>query len=78
MNKKLENPIPVLVSGALGRMGSEVVNSVLNSPVCDLVAAIDINQNNNGANISEILKVKKCDVFVSNDFEGTLCSISQE
>ena len=78
MIKNSDNPIPVLVSGALGRMGSEVVNSVLNSPDCDLVAAIDITQNNNGANISEILKVKNCDVFVSNDFEGTLCSISQK
>ena len=77
MNKNSENSIPVLVSGALGRMGSEVVNSVLNSTDCDLVAAIDISQNNNGANISEILKVKNSDVFVSNDFEGTLCSISQ-
>jgi len=58
-------------------MGSEVINSVLNSPNCELVAAIDKNKNNNGKNISEILKVKSSDVFVSNDFEGTLCSISQ-
>ena len=78
MNKNSGKTIPVLVSGALGRMGSEVVNSVLNSPDCDLVAAIDITENKNGANISEILKVKNCDVFVSNDFEGTLCSISQK
>ena len=77
MIKNPKKTIPVLVSGALGRMGSEVVNSVLNSPDCELVAAIDINEKNNGVNISEILKVKSCDIFVSNDFEGTLCSISQ-
>ena len=53
-------------------MGSEVVNTVLNSTDCELVAAIDINEKNNGSNISELLKVKNCDVFVSNDFEGTL------
>jgi len=69
--------IPVLVSGALGRMGREVTNSVLNSPDCELVAAIDINKKNNGKNISEILNLKSSEVFVSNDFEGTLCSISQ-
>ena len=69
--------IPVLVSGALGRMGREVVNSVLNSPNCELVAAIDNNENNNGKNISELLTLKNSDVFVSNDLEGTLCSISQ-
>ena len=77
MIENSKKTIPVLVSGALGRMGSEVVNSVLNSPDCELVAAIDINEKNNGVNISEILKVKSCDIFVSNDFEGTLCSISQ-
>ena len=77
MIKNSKKPIPVLVSGALGRMGSEVVNTVLNSTDCELVAAIDINEKNNGSNISELLKVKDCDVFVSNDFEGTLCSVSQ-
>ena len=77
MTKNSKKTIPVLVSGALGRMGSEVINSVLNSSNCELVGAIDINEKNNGINISEILKVKSCDVFLSNDFEGTLCSISQ-
>ncbi len=77
MIKNSRKPIPVLVSGALGRMGSQVINSVFNSQDCELVAAIDINEKNNGLNISELLKLKKCDIFVSNDFEGTLCSISQ-
>ena len=70
--------IPVLVSGALGRMGSEVVNSVLNSSDCELVAAIDINKKNNGENISQLLNLKSSEVFVSNDLEGSLCSVSQE
>ena len=77
MMEKSKNTIPVLVSGALGRMGREVVNSVLNSPDCELVAAIDLNEKNNGLNISEVLNLKSCDIFLSNDFEGTLCSISQ-
>ena len=77
MMEKSKNTIPVLVSGALGRMGREVVNSVLNSPDCELVAAIDLNEKNNGSNISEVLNLKSCDIFLSNDFEGTLCSISQ-
>ena len=77
MIQNSKKSIPVLVSGALGRMGSEVINSVLNSPDCELVAAIDINKNNNGKNISELLNLKSCDVLVSNDLEGSLCSISQ-
>ena len=78
MTKNSKKTIPVLVSGALGKMGSEVVNSVLNSSDCELVAAIDINKKNNGENISQLLNLKSSDVFVSNDLEGSLCSISQE
>ena len=78
MNQNSKKTVPVLVSGALGRMGSEVVNSVLNSPDCKLVAAIDVNKKNNGKNISHLLNLKSCEVFVSNDLEGSLCSISQE
>jgi 4-hydroxy-tetrahydrodipicolinate reductase len=78
MIKNSKKTIPVLVSGALGRMGSEVVNSVLNSSDCELVAAIDTNKKNNGENISQLLNLKKSDVLVSNDLEGSLCSISQD
>ncbi len=78
MIKNSQKSIPVLVSGALGRMGSEVVNSVLNSSDCELVAAIDTNKKNNGKNISQLLNLKKSEVFVSNDLEGSLCSISQD
>ena len=77
MIKNSKKPIPVLVSGALGRMGSEVISTVLNSPDCELVAAIDKNKLNNGKNISQVLNLKTSDVFVSNDLEGSLCSISQ-
>ena len=78
MIKNSKKTIPVLVSGALGRMGSEVVNSVLNSSDCELVAAIDTNKKNNGDNISQLLNLKKSEVIVSNDLEGSLCSISQD
>ena len=78
MIQNSKKTIPVLVSGALGKMGSEVVNSVLNSSDCELVAAIDTNKKNNGENISQLLNLKKSDVLVSNDLEGSLCSISQD
>ena len=78
MTENSRKTIPVLVSGALGRMGKEVVNSVLNSKDCELVAAIDINKKNNGENISQLLNLKSSEVFVSNYLEGSLCSISQD
>ena len=37
MTENSKKTIPVLVSGALGRMGSEVVNSVLNSQIVNLL-----------------------------------------
>ncbi|ABM72114.1 Dihydrodipicolinate reductase [Prochlorococcus marinus str. MIT 9515] len=77
MTEISKKTIPVLVSGALGKMGREVVNSVLNASDCELVAAIDINKKNNGENISQLLNLKSSEIFVSNDLEGTLCSISQ-
>ncbi len=78
MIKNSKKTIPVLVSGALGRMGSEVVSSVLNSSDCELVAAIDTNKTNNGENIAQLLNLKKSEVIVSNDLEGSLCTISQD
>ena len=78
MTKNPTKTVPVIVSGALGRMGREVVNSVLNSPDCKLISAIDTNKKNNGENISKLLNLKSSDIFVSNDLEGSLCSISQD
>ena len=78
MIKNSKETIPVLVSGALGKMGREVVKAVTNSDECSLVAAIDLNKNNNGKNISEIIDIPDSDIFVSNDLEGNLCSISQK
>ena len=77
MTENVKKPIPVLVSGALGKMGREVVNLILNSHDCELVAAIDKKKENNGQNISNLLNLKDCDVLVSNDLEGSLCSVSQ-
>ena len=78
MTENSKKTIPVLVSGALGKMGSEVVNAVLNSSECKLVGAIDIDKKNNGKNISQLLNLKSSEVFVSNDLEGSLCAISQD
>ena len=78
MTKNSTEPTPVLVSGALGKMGIEVVKAVTNSNDCKLVAAIDINKKNNGKNIAEIIDIPDSNIFVSNDLEGSLCLISQE
>ncbi len=77
MIQNSKKPIPVLVSGALGKMGREVIQAVTNSNDCELVAAIDLNEECNGKNLSTYFDVPDSDVFLSNDLEGSLCTVSQ-
>ena len=41
MSSSFSEKIPVLVAGALGKMGAEGVKAVSQSADCELVAAID-------------------------------------
>ena len=77
MTQNPKKPIPVLVSGALGKMGREVVEAVTNSDDCELVGAIDINDECNGKSLSTFFDIPDSDVFLSNDLEGSLCTASQ-
>ena len=69
--------IPVLVSGALGKMGSEVVKTIFCSQEFDLVAAIDTNIEKQGNDIGTLLGLGQLDVSISSDLEGSLCLASQ-
>ena len=77
MTQNPKKPIPVLVSGALGKMGREVVEAVTNSNDCELVGAIDLNDECNGKSLSTFFDIPESDVFLSNDLEGSLCTVSQ-
>jgi 4-hydroxy-tetrahydrodipicolinate reductase len=70
-------PIPVVVAGALGRMGSEVVKAVNAAPDCMLVAAIDNTPGKQGADVGLELGLDAMEVEITDDFEGTLCQASQ-
>ena len=70
-------PIPVLVAGALGRMGSEVIKAINSSNDYELVGAIDSQKDKEGQDIGSIIGLGPLDVFVSSDFEGSLCAASQ-
>lgn len=73
----LNQPIPVLVAGALGRMGSEVIRAVNASKDCELVGAIDNQKDKEGEDIGSLLGLGELDVFISGDYEATLCAASQ-
>ncbi len=77
MTNHKTDSIPVVVAGALGRMGSEVVKAVHASPDCHLVASIETSTENEGVDVGELLGLGQIGIPLSNDFEGTLCSVSQ-
>ena len=69
--------IPVLVAGALGKMGSEVVKAINSSADYELIGAIDNQKEKEGQDIGSLIGLGPLDVFVSSDFEGSLCAASQ-
>jgi 4-hydroxy-tetrahydrodipicolinate reductase len=72
-----DRPIPVLVAGALGRMGAEVVRAVLAAPDCTLVGAIDTTPGKEGEDVGEVLGLGALGVALTADLEGSLCQASQ-
>jgi 4-hydroxy-tetrahydrodipicolinate reductase len=70
-------PIPVVVAGALGRMGAEVVKAVRDAADCTLVGAIDTTAGREGADAGLELGLGELEVAITADFEGTLCQASQ-
>ncbi len=70
--------IPVVVAGALGRMGSEVIKTIQKSSEIRLVGAIDTSPEKEGCDIGLELGLQEANIFITSDFEGCLCSISQE
>jgi len=70
-------PIPVVVAGALGRMGAEVVKAVLAAPDTILVGAIDTTAGKEGCDVGLELGLGELEVAITSDFEGSLCQASQ-
>ncbi|MFQ6538119.1 MULTISPECIES: 4-hydroxy-tetrahydrodipicolinate reductase [Aphanothece] len=70
-------PIAVVVAGALGRMGAEVIRAVHAAPDCRLVGAIDTSPGSEGADVGLELGLGELEVAITADFEGCLCQASQ-
>jgi len=70
-------PIPVVVAGALGRMGAEVVKAVLAAPDATLVGAIDNTAGKEGCDLGLELGLGELELAITADFEGSLCQASQ-
>ncbi len=77
MTNNANKPIPVVVAGALGRMGTEVIKAVHTSDDFSLVGAIDTAPEKEGFDIGEIIGLTSINVPLTTDFEACLCNASQ-
>ena len=65
-------PIPVVVNGAAGKMGLEVIKAVANAPDLVLMGAIDRNPKIQGEDIGEIAGCGALEIPVMNDMQAIL------
>ncbi len=73
----MSSSIPVVVAGALGRMGAEVIKAVIGAQDCTLAGAIDNTPGKEGADVGLELGLGELEIAVTADFEGCLCATSQ-
>lgn len=72
------NQIHVVVAGALGQMGAEVIRAVNSSSDCKLVGAIDTASGVEGLDVGTEIGLKEMNVPLTSDFEGCICNASQQ
>ena len=71
-------PIPVVVNGAAGKMGREVVKAVAQAPDLTLIGAVDRNPKYIGQDVGEVAGCGPLEVPILNEFEPVLAMAGQE
>ncbi|MGL6283550.1 MAG: 4-hydroxy-tetrahydrodipicolinate reductase, partial [Microcoleaceae cyanobacterium] len=71
-------PIPVVINGAGGKMGREVVKAVADAPDMSLFAAIDHNPQIQEKDVGELAGCGYLEVPIMNDLQGMLALATQE
>ncbi|HEY9806818.1 MAG TPA: 4-hydroxy-tetrahydrodipicolinate reductase, partial [Candidatus Obscuribacterales bacterium] len=71
-------PIPVVVNGAAGKMGREVVKAIAQATDMTLIGAIDRNPKYIGQDVGEVAGCGPLEVPILNDFEPVLAMAGQE
>ncbi|WNZ22268.1 4-hydroxy-tetrahydrodipicolinate reductase [Leptolyngbya sp. NK1-12] len=71
-------PIPVVINGAAGKMGREVVKAVAAASDMALVGAVDRNPNLQGQDAGEVAGIEALEVPIVNDLQATLVMALQE
>lgn len=73
-----QSPIPVLVNGACGKMGREVIKAVSQAEDMTLVGAIERNPQYIGQDIGEVIGCGPLEIPVLNDLQANLVLATQE
>ncbi len=73
-----QTPIPVVVNGAVGKMGREVIKAIAQAPDLTLVGAVDKNPAHLGEDVGEIVGCGAVEVPIVNDLQSALLMASQE
>ncbi|MEL6439639.1 MAG: 4-hydroxy-tetrahydrodipicolinate reductase [Cyanobacteria bacterium J06621_8] len=73
-----KSPIPVVVNGALGQMGREVIKAVSQAEDMMLVGAVDLNTEYLGQDIGEVIGIGPLEAPILNDLQSVLVLATQE
>lgn len=73
-----QSSIPVVVNGALGKMGREVIKTVSQAEDMMLIGAVDKNPDFQGNDIGEVVGCGTLEVPVLNDLQSVLVLATQE
>ena len=72
------SPIPVVVNGAAGKMGREVIKAVTSAEDMILVGAVDNNPDLLGQDIGEVAGCGALEIPILNDLQSVLVLATQE
>lgn len=73
-----QSPIPVVVNGAAGKMGREVVKAIAGASDMTLLGAIDRNRDYIGQDAGEVAGCGPLEIPITNEFEPMLAMAAQE
>ena len=69
----VETPIPVVVNGAAGKMGREVIKAVAQAEDMMLVGAVDKNPDYRGQDVGEVAGCGELEVPIGNSGTSSRC-----
>ncbi len=74
----MASQIPVVVNGATGKMGREIVKAVSQASDMTLIGAVARNPEFDGQDIGEVIGCGALEVPITNDYESMMAMLSQE